>query len=404
MRALPKRYAVAAMAGIAAVSLAACGGSSSSSSTASSGKPVSGGTLHIVAAAGPDHIDTVPAYYTADYQLERMYTRQLLSYPTDAGDEHVERRLDGGHHAGRRRRDRGADHRQRRDHQRRQDLHVPHQAGRGLGHRPPPPGHRRQDFLREFKAFFNPVSPVGNPVYYESTIAGLTAYCNAETAYFAKQVAPADGGEHRELPELEQHLRHLHAELVDDPVHADRARQRLPLHDGDAVHLGPPGGVRQLRAEQPAAGPAHAVRRAVPDQLLHPGQVDHVGPEPGLEAVDRHRCGTTTSRTSSWTRSGVTSAADPAGRPAGRHRGPDQRHADQPGVDSRPGGVARPSNFAIWPWSDHVPVHRVQPAQPERERRHEEAARPAGGRVRPGQDRPWSRPSAARRSLRSSTR
>ena len=83
MRALPKRYAVAAMAGMAAVSLAACGGSSSSSSTASSGKPVSGGTLHIVAASGPDHIDTVPAYYTPDYELERMYTRQLLSYPTD---------------------------------------------------------------------------------------------------------------------------------------------------------------------------------------------------------------------------------------------------------------------------------------------------------------------------------
>ena len=43
------------------------------------------------------------------------------------------------------------------------------------------------DFIREFKAFFNPVSPVGNPVYFESTIAGLTAYANAETAYFANK-------------------------------------------------------------------------------------------------------------------------------------------------------------------------------------------------------------------------
>ena len=43
------------------------------------------------------------------------------------------------------------------------------------------------DFVREFKAFFNPVSPVGNPVYYKTTIAGLTAYANAETAYFAKK-------------------------------------------------------------------------------------------------------------------------------------------------------------------------------------------------------------------------
>src|ERR1700684_4333090 len=87
MRALPKSYAVLAGAGVAAMSLAACGGSSSSSGSASSsGKPVYGGTLHVVAASGPDHIDTVPAYYTADYQLEKAYTRQLLSYPTVAAD------------------------------------------------------------------------------------------------------------------------------------------------------------------------------------------------------------------------------------------------------------------------------------------------------------------------------
>ena len=49
----------------------------------------------------------------------------------------------------------------------------------------PPRQVTSQDFLREFKAFFNPVSPVGDPVYYESTIAGLTLYGNEETAYFA---------------------------------------------------------------------------------------------------------------------------------------------------------------------------------------------------------------------------
>ena len=41
------------------------------------------------------------------------------------------------------------------------------------------------DFVREFKAFFNPVSPVGNAVYYTSTIAGLSQYSDAETAFFA---------------------------------------------------------------------------------------------------------------------------------------------------------------------------------------------------------------------------
>ena len=186
MRALPKRYAVTAMAGIAAVSLAACGGSSSSSGTASSGKPVSGGTLHIVAASGPDHIDTVPAYYTADYELERMYTRQLLHYPTVAATSTssagwksdttpvadiatvVPSTSNGGITNG------GKTY----------TFHI--KSGVDWDSSP-----ARQvtaaDFIREFKAFCNPVSPVGNPVYYQSTIAGLTSYCNAETAYFASK-------------------------------------------------------------------------------------------------------------------------------------------------------------------------------------------------------------------------
>ena len=213
--------------------------------------PQTGGTLRIISAGGPDHIDTVSAYYTVDYQLERAYTRQLLQYPTSR-TPHLERGLDGGHHADRRRRDRGPDGRQRRDHRRRHRLHLPHQAGRRLEHHASPPGDVG-DFLREFKAFFNPVSPVGNPVYYTSTIKGLQAYDNEETAYFATQGAPGDRREHRELPEHAQHRRHQDAELVDDPVHADGPGQRLPVHAGDAVRLGPSGGVRQLRAEQPPA-------------------------------------------------------------------------------------------------------------------------------------------------------
>jgi peptide/nickel transport system substrate-binding protein len=182
---LPKRYAVLAMAGIAAVSVAACGGSSSKS-TASSGKPVYGGTLHIVAASGPDHIDTVPAYYTADYELERAYTRQLLSYPTvpatstssagwktdttpvaDIATE-VPTTANGGITNG------GKTY----------TFHIK----QGVDWDSTPARQvSADDFIREFKAFCNPVSPVGNPSYYQATIAGLTSYCNAETAYFASK-------------------------------------------------------------------------------------------------------------------------------------------------------------------------------------------------------------------------
>src|SRR5262249_9745029 len=66
----------------AAAGLAACSSSSNSSSGKGANTPVLGGTLRLVAAAGPDHLDTVPAYYTADYILERAYARQLLTYPT----------------------------------------------------------------------------------------------------------------------------------------------------------------------------------------------------------------------------------------------------------------------------------------------------------------------------------
>jgi peptide/nickel transport system substrate-binding protein len=186
----PKCFAGLAAAALAATALAACSSSSStsasSSSPASSGKPVSGGTLHIVAAAGPDHIDTVPAYYTADYMIERAYTRQLVTYPTvpattatSAGFTTETTPV--------------------------ADIAtvVPTAANGGITNNgktytfhikpgvdwdsTPARQVTADDFVREYKAFCNPVSPVGNPTYFESTIAGLTAYCNAETAFFAKK-------------------------------------------------------------------------------------------------------------------------------------------------------------------------------------------------------------------------
>jgi peptide/nickel transport system substrate-binding protein len=183
----PKRAAGLAAAVLAAVGLAACSSSSSSStSAASSTTPVYGGTLHIVSAGGPDHIDTVPAYYTVDYQLERAYTRQLVQYPTEPATSTssagwtasttpvadvataVPTVANGGITNG------GKTY----------TFHI--KAGVDWNTSPPRQV-TSQDFLREFKAFFNPVSPVGNPVYYESTIAGLTAYANAETAYFSNK-------------------------------------------------------------------------------------------------------------------------------------------------------------------------------------------------------------------------
>ncbi len=186
----PKRFAGLAVAVLAAGALAACSSSSTSSpatsSSSSAGTPVSGGTLRIISASGPAHLDTVPSYYTADYQITHTYARQLLNYPTvpyastsdanwtkattpiaDVATE-VPSTANGGITNG------GKTY----------TFHI--KPGVDWNTTP-----ARQvtadDFIREFKAFFNPVSPVGNPVYFESTIAGLTAYANAETAFFASK-------------------------------------------------------------------------------------------------------------------------------------------------------------------------------------------------------------------------
>jgi peptide/nickel transport system substrate-binding protein len=185
-----KRVATLAVLAIAAGGLAACSSSSSTGSTTaptsatSSEKPQSGGTLNIVAASGPDHIDSVPAYTTYDYELERVYTRQLVSYPTvpaatttsaawttdttpvpDAATS-VPTAANGGITGG-------------------GTVYTFHIKPGVDWNTTPARQVTSQDFLREFKAFFNPVSPVGNQGYYLSTIKGLQAYANEETAYFA---------------------------------------------------------------------------------------------------------------------------------------------------------------------------------------------------------------------------
>jgi peptide/nickel transport system substrate-binding protein len=188
----PKRFVVLSAAVLAAAGLAACSSSAKSSAPAASSSttPQYGGTLHIVAASGPDHIDTVPAYYTADYMLERAYTRQLVQYPsvpytstssagwtadtTPVADVAtvVPTAANGGVT------DNGT-------------LYTFHIRPGVDWDSTPVRQVTSQDFLREFKAFCNPVSPVGNPTYFYSAIVGMQAYCNAENAFFAiKSNAP----------------------------------------------------------------------------------------------------------------------------------------------------------------------------------------------------------------------
>ena len=156
-----------------------------------SARPVFGGTLKLVAASGPDHIDPVPAYYTADYILERAYARQLVSYPavpdptaySPGWNADITPRADVA-------------------------TRVPTVANGGITNagrtytfhiRPgvdwntsPIRQVVAQDFLREFKAFCNPAPGgfVGNLSYFTSTIKGMQAYCLAESKHFAGNQSP----------------------------------------------------------------------------------------------------------------------------------------------------------------------------------------------------------------------
>jgi peptide/nickel transport system substrate-binding protein len=191
MAPMPRKIATVAISAMAAAGLAACGTSGSSGGTSSSGPPSKPtGTLHVVASAGPNHIDTVSAYYTADYELERGYARQLVGYPyvsynaltgpawvkatTPVADAAtvVPTKANGGITDGGK-------------------VYTFHIKPGVDWNTSPPRQVTADDFIREYKAFCNPISPVGNPLYYESTIAGLTSYCNAETAYFASKSHPA---------------------------------------------------------------------------------------------------------------------------------------------------------------------------------------------------------------------
>jgi peptide/nickel transport system substrate-binding protein len=125
----------------------------------------------------------VSAYYTADYELERAYARQLLNYPSEPAlstsssqwttditpvpdiATEVPTAANGGITGGGK-------------------VYTFHIKPGVMWDTTPARQVTASDFVREFKAFFNPISPVGNPGYYTSTIAGLTAYSNAEAAFF----------------------------------------------------------------------------------------------------------------------------------------------------------------------------------------------------------------------------
>ena len=353
-----KRVATLAVLAIAAGGLAACSSSTSSngSSTAptsatSSEKPQSGGTLNIVAASGPDHIDTVPAYYTPDYELERVYTRQLVSYPTvpaattssaawttdttpvaDAATS-VPTIANGGITGG-------------------GTVYTFHIKPGVDWNTTPARQVTSQDFLREFKAFFNPISPVGNAVYFTSTIKGLQAYDDAETAYFANTKAHAPTAAN--IANFQN--THSIAGITTPDSSTIQFTLTAPASDFIYMMAMPFASARPVEYDSYVPDSIQLDEHTISDG---PYQISSyvaasrsLCPQPGLEAVDRHAAA----------RLPDLDRGDPR-----RHLGQTQLADIQAGSQdltsdtavnpsSVPGlAASKASNFNIWPWSDTFP-------------------------------------------------
>jgi len=133
--------------------------------------PVRGGTLKVVGNSDVDHLSPTSAYVTGAMWLTEAFARQLVTYPpaTDYATktavvpdlaQELPTRANGGI---------SADGRL-----------VTFHLRRGVRwNTSPPRAVTAHDFVRAFKLFCNPVSPVGAPRYYTSTITGMAEYCTA---------------------------------------------------------------------------------------------------------------------------------------------------------------------------------------------------------------------------------
>jgi ABC-type transport system substrate-binding protein len=158
----------------------------------SSGAPVRGGTLTFLGQSDIVNLDTVSAYLPISYILERMFARQLFSYPDSSNYADqlvvapdvatvVPTTSNGGiSNDGK--------------------TYTIHIKPGVMWDTDPPRQVTSDDFAREFKMLCNPVSPVAVPGYFETTIVGMQSYCNgfakvndtvsAIDAYEAKAALP----------------------------------------------------------------------------------------------------------------------------------------------------------------------------------------------------------------------
>jgi ABC-type transport system substrate-binding protein len=162
--------------GLASLALmaASCGNSRTAASVSgqSAGTPQRGGTLVVAGTTDVDFLYPPAGYNTTTHTEERAWTRQLFSYPASSVAKIVDNPVpdmaavmpttanggitDGG------------------------STYTIHIRKNVMWDTTPPRPVVAGDFVRDFRILCNPVAPVGAPGYFESTIVGMKAYCDAE--------------------------------------------------------------------------------------------------------------------------------------------------------------------------------------------------------------------------------
>jgi ABC-type transport system substrate-binding protein len=153
------------------LTIAACTPGNEHRSHSGAAEPRYGGTLRLVGDSDVDHLDTASAYDGTTYTVERAFTRQLVTYPATGIDSMPTKLVpdlavdvptvdDGGVTDG------GTTY----------TYHLRHGAMWGTS---PARQVTAEDVVRGIERLCNPVQPTGAPGYYESTVRGMTAYCNS---------------------------------------------------------------------------------------------------------------------------------------------------------------------------------------------------------------------------------
>lgn len=161
------RISVAALS----VALAACGDPGGGDGEGSPTTAARGGTLKVVGSADVDHLATTSAYYTVSNFLLRTFARQLVANPADP-DFAVQATLAPDLATAVPTRENGGIS---------EDGRIfTFRLRRGImWNTQPPREFVAADIVRGIKFLCNPVSPVGAPGYYTSTIQGMKSFCDA---------------------------------------------------------------------------------------------------------------------------------------------------------------------------------------------------------------------------------